>query len=66
MIQRYTIKFSPAVSQKELQKALQDTGIQGGVEISKQLHMMKAKIEVLGTFEDLKKLDALLKELSEK
>lgn len=64
MIERYTIKFGPAVSQKELEKALHGSG-----ETPTQppeLHKMKARIEVVGDFEDLKKLMALLKQLAGK
>ena len=64
MIERYTIKFGPAVSQKELEKALHETGIEGEVSVSKQLHKMRARIEVIGDFEDLKKIAALIKQLS--
>jgi hypothetical protein len=63
MIERYTIKFGPAVSQKELEKALHtetDPGALAG------LHKMKARIEVIGDFEDLKRIAALLKEWSPK
>jgi hypothetical protein len=66
MIERYTIKFGPAVSQKELEKALDDSTIHGEIEISNKAHMMKARIEVIGDFEDLKKLSEVLKELSKK
>jgi hypothetical protein len=64
MIERYTIKFGPAVSQKELEKALHDPTIHGEVEISKQMHKMKARIEVIGDFEDLKQVSDFLKKLS--
>jgi len=53
MIDRCTIKFGPAVSQKELEKLL-TTG-EGEFQIP-QLKMMKARIEVVGDFEDLKKI----------
>lgn len=58
---RYTIKFGPAMSQKELEKALHDPTIHGEVEISKQMQKMKARIDVIGDFEDLKKISAVLK-----
>ncbi|HEY2471050.1 MAG TPA: hypothetical protein VGI45_24860 [Terracidiphilus sp.] len=64
MIERYTIKFGPAVSQKELEKALNDPTIHGEVEASKQMHKMKARIEIIGDFEDLQKIKEVLKELS--
>jgi hypothetical protein len=61
MIERYTIKFGPAVSQKEMEKALHED-----IDAAKlpQLHKMKARIEVIGDFEDLKKVSELLKELA--
>jgi hypothetical protein len=44
MIEKYTIKFGPAVSQKELEKALHEsadsTKIQG-------LHKLKARIDLV-------------------
>ena len=42
MIERYTIKFGPAVSQKELEKALHEDG-----DLSKA-HHLKARIELIG------------------
>jgi hypothetical protein len=64
MIERYTIKFGPAVSQKELEKALHDPTMQSEVNISNQMHKMKARIEVVGDFGDLKKIAELLKEMA--
>jgi len=66
MIERYTIKFGPAVSQKELEKALNEPTIHGEVDLTKQMNKMKARIEVVADFEDLKKIGTLLKELSPK
>ena len=63
MIERYTIKFGPAVSQKELEKVLNDPTIHGEVEVSKQMHKLKAKIEFVGDIEDLKRISETLKEL---
>ena len=57
MIERYTIKFGPAVSQKELEKALNDGG-----DLTKA-HHLKARIELVGEAEDIKKLSELLKQL---
>ena len=65
MIEKYTIKFGPAVSQKELEKALYDTGhtpMQNPPDLTK----MKARIELIGDFEDVKKLSDILKELRKK
>jgi hypothetical protein len=58
MIERYTIKFGPAVSQKELEKALYEDG-----DLSKA-HHLKARIELVGEAEDIKKLADLMKTLS--
>jgi hypothetical protein len=57
MIERYTIKFGPAVSQKELEKALHENG-----DLSKA-HHLKARIELVGEADDIKKLAELLKQL---
>jgi hypothetical protein len=65
MIERYTIKFGPAVSQKELEKALHEPGLTNDTALSR-LRKMKARIEVIGDFEDMKKLASVLKELSGK
>ena len=61
MIEHYTIKFGPAVGQKELEKLLH-TG--EAVIDPKELHKMKARIEVVGDFEDLKRLKEMLANLS--
>lgn len=58
MIDRYTIKFGPAVSQKELEKLLHDDG-----DLS-HAHKLKARIEFVGEAQDIKKLSELLKQLS--
>jgi hypothetical protein len=63
MIERYTIKFGPAVSQKELEKALHSELTPHEIN---RLSLMKARIEVVGDFEDLKKLAGVLKGLSSK
>jgi hypothetical protein len=62
MIESYTIKFGPAVSQKELEKLLH-TG-EANLD-TKDLHKMKARIEVVGDFEDLKQLAGMLKAMSQ-
>jgi hypothetical protein len=54
MPQRYTIKFGPAVSQKELQKKLLEGDLT--VEETRKLHQMKARIGVIGDFADIKKI----------
>jgi hypothetical protein len=61
MIERYTIKFAPAVSQKELEKALHEDG---AIPNHTNLTKMKARIEVICEIEDLKQIDVLLKRLS--
>lgn len=63
MIERYTIKFGPAVSQKELEKALHESG---GTPSNTNLTKMKARIEIIADFEDLKRISELLKELEKK
>jgi hypothetical protein len=60
MIERYTIKFGPAVSQKELEKFLQ-TDLTPHE--TNRLSLMKARIEILADFEDIKKLAEFLKQL---
>jgi hypothetical protein len=61
VIERYTIKFGPAVSQKELEKALHEES--KGIPAIPDLHKMKARIELIGDFEDLKKIRDFIKEL---
>lgn len=60
MIERYTIKFAPAVSQKELEKALNENG-----DLTKA-HHLKVRIEFVGEAEDVKTFSQLLKEFSKK
>ena len=62
MIDRYTIKFAPAVSQKELEKLLLMTS-----EPERQhadLHKLRARIEFIGDFSDIKKVKETLIQLS--
>lgn len=61
MIERYTIKFGPAVSQKELEKALHEA--QHPDEL-KRLQKMKARIEIVADLEDVKKIADFVKGLS--
>jgi len=63
MIERYTIKFGPAVSQKELEKALHEPGLENDTALLR-VHKMKARIEVIGDFKDLKKLNEVLREMA--
>jgi hypothetical protein len=60
MIDRYTIKFRPAVSQKELEKVMATGESKFNPE---DLKKMKARIDVIGDFEDLKKITAILKDM---
>jgi hypothetical protein len=63
MIERYTIKFGPAISQKELEKALHEDGETPN---HTNLTKMKARIEFIGDFDDIKRVKELLKSLSKK
>ena len=60
MIEHYTIKFAPAVSHKELEKALHESG---ETPDHTELTKMKARIEIIADFEDIKKLSEVLKQL---
>ena len=60
MIDRYTIKFGPAVSQKELEKALHEATDPA---VLTKLHKMKARIDIVADFDDLKRVDQFLKAL---
>lgn len=74
MIDRYTIKFGPAVSQKELEKALNEPVVRADKEtlqpgeelvfagVTSRLHKMKARIEFIGDFEDVKKVREFIKQ----
>jgi hypothetical protein len=57
MIERYTIKFGPAVSQKELEKALNEATDPA---VLKKLQKMKARIEIIADFEDLRGIKEFL------
>jgi hypothetical protein len=59
MIERYTIKFAPAVTQEELRKELEGMTDYSPAELDR-LHKMKAKIEVVCDFSDLREIRALL------
>jgi hypothetical protein len=63
MIERYTIKFGPAVSQKELEKIINSGE---GHFHPDDLKKMKARIELVGDLEDIKKLKLLLEDLARK
>ena len=61
MIDRYTIKVAPAVSQKEVIKALNEATSLSEV---KDLNGLKAGIELMATAEDIEKIIRLLKDPS--
>jgi hypothetical protein len=61
MIERYTIKFAPAVSQKKLEKLLTE----GEAKVNPaDFHKLKTRIEFVGDFDDIRKLKEALKGLS--
>lgn len=61
MIESYNINFGPAVSRKELEKAIHEGALENA-----DIHKMKARIEIVADFEDLKRIAALLKESARK
>jgi hypothetical protein len=61
MVERYAIKFGPAVSQKELEKYLNEAS---RPEELKRVHLMKARIEIVADFAALQKLATYMKEKS--
>jgi hypothetical protein len=65
MIERYTIKFGPAISHKELMKKLHETK-ELGPEQLKKLAQVKVFIEAICAPEDLKRISSIFKELSAK
>ena len=54
----HTIKFAPALSQKELEKALKEATDPA---VLKTLHKMRARIDVVCDFDDLKSLAEMFK-----
>jgi hypothetical protein len=60
MIEHYTIKFGPAVSQKELEKSLNEELTPEQVA---RLHLMKGRIDFICDYSDIKTLVAMLKSL---
>lgn len=63
MIERYTIKFGPAVSQKELEKALNEALHSDEL---RRLQKMKVRIEFIGDIEDVKEMSVFLKVRSDR
>jgi hypothetical protein len=63
MIERYTIKFGPAVSQKDLKQIINSGE---GPFKPDDLMKIKGRVEFVGDVEDVKKRSELLKELSSK
>jgi len=61
MIDRCTIKFRPALSQKELEKGRHDDG---QTQDHTNLTKIEQKIEFVGDFSDVRKVSELLKKLS--
>jgi hypothetical protein len=59
MIDRYTNKFGPAVSQKELEKALTD-GTDAPI---KNMHTLKARIDRICDYKDLQAIADLIKRI---
>jgi hypothetical protein len=59
MIERYTLKFAPAVSQEELRKKLEAITDYDPAELDR-LHKMKAKIEIVCDFADLREIRSFL------
>jgi hypothetical protein len=65
MVERYTIKINPAVSHKEIMKAFeQGAGITP--EHTDKLTKVKARIEVIGDYADMEKVQDLLNQFSKK
>jgi len=62
MIERYTIKFGPAVSQKELEKALNEG--KDSPQIA-GLHKLKARIEFICDYKDLHTIDEFIKHMQD-
>ena len=60
MIERYTIKFGPAVSQKELEKALNEAKHPDDL---RKFHQVKARLEFIGDIEDVRRISDLLRSL---
>jgi len=63
MIERYTIKLAPALSQKEVMKKLEE-GKQLTPDDLAKLSKVKAKLEIIGDYADIEKVRDLLKELA--
>ena len=64
MITHHTIRFGPAVSRKDLEKALHEES--HDMPRIPDLTKMKARIEVIGDFEDLRAISEVLKQRSNK
>ena len=62
MIERYTMKFAPAVSQKDLEKALHESGETPTT--PPYIRKMRARIKFVGDFEDVKNVSDMLKRLN--
>jgi hypothetical protein len=64
MIDCYTIKFCPAASHKELEKALCESGDTPNHTL--QLEKLKTRIEFIADFEELRKVAEFVKQLARK
>jgi hypothetical protein len=60
MIERYTIKFGPAVSQKELEKALNDGKDSPQIP---NLHMLRVRIELVCDYREMRIIDEFVKHI---
>lgn len=63
MIESYSLKFAPAITPGELRKKLESMTDYNPADLDR-LHKMKAKIEVLCDFSDLREIRALLESRS--
>ena|SRR5580692_7834249 len=62
VIKRYTLKFGPAVSAKEFEKTLNE----GVAPDAMPFHKLKARIELICDFDDVKKVKAYLESLAKR
>jgi hypothetical protein len=63
MIERYTIKFGPAVSQKELEKALHNPEAEAQLP---DMRKLRVRIEFIGELEDIRKVSDFIRPLAKK
>jgi hypothetical protein len=65
MIDRYTIKLAPAANHKEIMKKMSEGKELAADDLAK-LSKVKAKIEIVGDYEDMEKVRNVLKGLAAK